>query len=158
MQGRKNYTARLPPKNCLPASSYLTGCQKQVVQKIKENAQQVQDGLSDIVWSVKAGNDQIDDVFARMFSFGSGLAESNGIAFYFQTDPRLQKMKFDMQMRKNLYLIFKEAINNAAKYACCSTIHVDLRLDYGKVKMVSKDNGIGFDRKLAKKGNGLANI
>ncbi|WP_221392161.1 sensor histidine kinase [Dyadobacter sp. NIV53] len=131
---------------------------QQVVQKIKENAQQVQEGLSDIVWSVKAGSDQIDDVFARMFSFGNGLAESKGIAFHFQTDPLLQKMKLDMQMRKNLYLIFKEAMNNAAKYACCSTIHVDLRHENGKVKMVSKDNGVGFDRELAKKGNGLANM
>lgn len=131
---------------------------QQVVQKIKENAQQVQEGISDIVWSVKAGSDEIQDVFARMFHFGSGLAESKGIAFYFETDPQLQKMKLDMQTRKNLYLIFKEALNNAAKYAECSTLHVQIRFEKERVKMLIKDNGKGFDSQFAKKGNGLTNM
>lgn len=131
---------------------------QQVVRKIKENAQQVQEGISDIVWSVKAGSDEIQDVFARMFHFGSGLAESKGITFHFETDPRLENRKLDMQARKNLYLIFKEAINNAAKYAECSTLNVDIRLENGKVTMVIRDNGQGFDPQAAKKGNGLANM
>ncbi|MCF0064648.1 ATP-binding protein [Dyadobacter chenwenxiniae] len=131
---------------------------QQVVRKIKENAQQVQEGLSDIVWSVKAGSDEIEDVFARMFSFGSGLAESKGIVLHFETDPQLQKMKLDMQTRKNLYLIFKEAVNNAAKYANCSKIDVDIRQENGRIKMVIQDNGKGFDQQLTKKGNGLSNM
>nr|WP_295927746.1 sensor histidine kinase [uncultured Dyadobacter sp.] len=131
---------------------------QQVVQKIKENAQQVQEGISDIVWSVKAGSDEIQDVFARMFHFGSGLAESKGISFHFETDPRLENRKLDMQTRKNLYLIFKEAINNAAKYAECTTLHVRISYENGHVNMVIEDNGNGFDRQAAKQGNGLTNM
>ena len=63
-----------------------------------------------------------------------------------------------MHTRKNLYLIFKEALNNAAKYADCSAIDVDIKEDNGKVKMVIKDNGKGFDLESAKQGNGLANM
>ncbi|WP_162242748.1 sensor histidine kinase [Dyadobacter sp. Leaf189] len=131
---------------------------QQVVQKIKNNAQQVQEGLSDIVWSVKAGSDEIEDVFARMFQFGSALAESKQIAFHFETDPRLENMKLDMQKRKNLYLIFKEALNNAAKYAACTSMRVVVRQEENQVKMVIEDNGKGFDQKSAKRGNGLANM
>ncbi|WP_159470160.1 two-component regulator propeller domain-containing protein [Dyadobacter sp. 3J3] len=131
---------------------------QQVVQKIKENAQQVQEGLSDIVWSVKAGNDEIVDVFARMFRFGSVLAESRGITFNFDTDPRLENRKLDMQTRKNLYLIFKEAINNAAKYAECSTLLVNINYENSGANMIIKDNGIGFDIVNAKQGNGLTNM
>jgi ligand-binding sensor domain-containing protein len=131
---------------------------QQVVRKIKENAQQVQEGLSDIVWSVKAGSDEIEDVFARMFHFGSSLAESKGIAFHFDPDTLIQNIKLDMQKRKNLYLIFKEALNNAAKYAECSSVHVHVGYEGTKVKMVIKDNGKGFDRQVARQGNGLANM
>jgi signal transduction histidine kinase len=131
---------------------------QQVVQKIKENAQQVQEGLSDIVWSVKAGSDEIVDVFARMFHFGSGLAESKGFAFHFDTDTKLENVKLDMQTRKNLYLIFKEAVNNAAKYADCSTVQINVRYESGKVKMIIEDNGKGFDSTTARQGNGLANM
>jgi len=129
-----------------------------VVQKIKENAQQVQEGLSDIIWSVKAGNDEIEDVFARMFRFGNELSDSRGITFLFETDSQLQNMKLNMQTRKNLYLIFKEAINNAVKYAGCTTIDVRTDFQAGKVKMVIKDNGKGFDVESARPGNGLFNM
>jgi len=67
-------------------------------------------------------------------------------------------MKLDMQTRKNLYLIFKEAMNNAAKYASCSTVEVRTSQESGQVKMVIRDNGKGFDRLVAKQGNGLANM
>ncbi|WP_158281191.1 sensor histidine kinase [Dyadobacter jejuensis] len=131
---------------------------QQVVQKIKENAQQVQEGLSDIVWSVKAGKDQISDVFARMLHFGGELAESKGYDFHFNTDTPLNNLKLDMQTRKNFYLIFKEAINNAAKYAECSAIYTDIGYSMGKVKMVIRDNGKGFDKQLDRQGNGLINM
>lgn len=131
---------------------------QQVVQKIKENAQQVQEGLSDIVWSVKAGSDEINDVFARMLHFGGGLAESKGFTFHFETDAQLRNLKLDMQNRKNFYLIFKEAMNNAAKYAECSTVHAEINYSMGKVKMVIRDNGKGFDKQLPRQGNGLTNM
>jgi len=131
---------------------------QEVVKKIKENAQQVQEGLSDIVWSVKAGRDQINDVFARMLDFGGGLAESKGFTFHFRTDPQLKNLKLDMQTRKNFYLIFKEAMNNAAKYAECSTVQADIDYMMGKVKMVIRDDGKGFDQQLARQGNGLTNM
>ena len=128
------------------------------MQKIKENAQQVQEGLSDIVWSVKAGTDEIHDVLARMLHFGNELADSKGVTLYFETDERLKNRMLDMQTRKNLYLIFKEAINNAAKYADCSTVHVAINYEVDKIKMVIKDNGKGFDRRVAGQGNGLTNM
>ncbi|NIJ52431.1 sensor histidine kinase [Dyadobacter arcticus] len=131
---------------------------QQVVQKIKDNAQQVQEGLSDIVWSVKAGSDQIEDVFARMFQFGSTLAESKGFAFSFEVDSQIQNQKLDMQTRKNLYLIFKEAMNNAAKYSNSSTVEVYTAREDGHIKLIIKDNGRGFDPEFIRKGNGLANM
>lgn len=131
---------------------------QQVVQKIKENAQQVQEGLSDIVWSVKAGSDQIEDVFARMFQFGSTLAESKGFAFRFEADSQIQNQKLDMQTRKNLYLIFKEAMNNAAKYSNASNVEVYTAREDRHIKLIIKDNGRGFDYELIRKGNGLANM
>lgn len=131
---------------------------QEVVQKIKENAQLVQDGLSDIVWSVKAGKDEIGDVLARMLHFGSELAESKGIIFHFETDPKLKNLTLDMQTRKNFYLIFKEAMNNAAKYAECRTVWVNINDEMGKAKMVIKDDGKGFDVTVKRQGNGLINM
>jgi signal transduction histidine kinase len=71
----------------------------------------------------------------------------------------------DMEKRKNLYLIFKEAINNAFKYSGCSAIKVVIINSNKQIKMSVKDNGVGFDvkgeiagDKLSLSGNGLRNM
>ena len=70
-----------------------------------------------------------------------------------------------MEQWKNIYLIFKEVINNVFKYAGCSEIHVDLRLKHNMLQMDIRDNGVGFDaenpgadQKMTLSGNGLENI
>jgi signal transduction histidine kinase len=131
---------------------------KEVVHKIKGNAQQVQEGLSDIVWSVKAGMDEAENVFTRMLSFGSELLESKNIQFHFERDEALEHEKLDMAERKNFYLIFKEALNNAAKYSECKNIYVQIKNESGHIKMIIKDDGKGFNKQHTKQSNGLSNM
>lgn len=132
--------------------------QKEVLQKIKENAQQVQEGLGDIIWSVKAGMDQIENVVARMFSFGSELLESKGVQFHFEAAEPLNHGQLDMAGRKNCYLIFKEAVNNAVKYGDCKNIWVHIRETGRHIELQIKDDGKGFDTQQIKSGNGLINM
>ena len=132
--------------------------QKEVLLKIKDNAQQVQEGLSDIVWSVKGGMDNIEHVLTRMFRFGSDLMEPKNINFAFKADEALKNEKLGMTQRKNFYLIFKEAVNNAAKYSHCESVTVTIQQNAREVLMTIKDDGKGFDVQTATNGNGLTNM
>ena len=67
--------------------------QKPVLEKIKENAQHVQEGLSDIVWSVKASMDEMENVFSRMQRFGAELLDSKDILFHFEVDEKMNHDK-----------------------------------------------------------------
>jgi len=59
----------------------------------------------------------------------------------------------------NIYRIIQEFINNSIKHAQCDTISVELFLtENGKVELVLKDNGVGFDESLISNGLGLQNI
>ena len=63
-----------------------------------------------------------------------------------------------MQQRKNLYLIFKEAVNNAAKYANCSIVNVKIFKEDHHVCLHVSDNGKGFEPEFCENGNGLKNM
>jgi len=63
-----------------------------------------------------------------------------------------------MDRRKNLYLIFKEAINNAVKYSSCTRIDVSLTRRQNLIEMIIRDNGKGFDPATVKRGNGISNF
>jgi ligand-binding sensor domain-containing protein/two-component sensor histidine kinase len=131
---------------------------KEVLQRIKANAQQVQESLSDIVWSVKPGNDQAESIFSRMYHFGHEFTEAKGIAFESIVDPSLNTVKMDMDKRRDLYLIFKEAVNNAVKYSECSKISVSIQPQGQKIRMEISDDGKGFDMNQLEMGNGLSNM
>ncbi len=55
-------------------------------------------------------------------------------------------------------MIFKEALNNAAKYAESKHLDIKLKMEGGRLNLFIKDDGKGFDQELTKKGNGLFNM
>lgn len=63
-----------------------------------------------------------------------------------------------MEQRRNVYLIFKEAINNAAKYANAGQVSVEIKQSGKGIKLVITDNGAGFIVEEADSGNGLYNM
>jgi nitrate/nitrite-specific signal transduction histidine kinase len=63
-----------------------------------------------------------------------------------------------MPVRKNVYLLFKEAMNNMEKYSNASQASFHITLENRNVKMVIHDNGLGFDIETAKMGNGIKNM
>ena len=63
-----------------------------------------------------------------------------------------------MEVRKNFYLIFKEAVNNAVKYSSCSKLLVEITRDNNSIEMTIKDNGSGFEINHHRAGNGMLNM
>lgn len=135
-----------------------TTAQQLILEKIKQNAQHVQESVSDIIWSVNPHMDLMAQVVARMRAFGADMTEHAGIAFVFNFDEEVTKLTVEMSARRNLYLIYKEAINNAVKYSACKQITVTLTGNNDLFGMEICDNGIGFETGKQHQGNGLQNM
>ena len=67
-------------------------------------------------------------------------------------------MRLDVRRRRDLYLLFKEAVNNAAKYSQCSNLTMRLRQEGGSLQMEIIDDGKGFAEADVSRGNGLNNM
>ncbi|MEJ7736714.1 MAG: triple tyrosine motif-containing protein [Chitinophagaceae bacterium] len=126
--------------------------------QISTNAQQVIENMNDIVWAVNPNNDSMMDIIARMQHFASGILEKKNMILQFDASPELETIKLDMHERKNMYLIFKETINNAVKYAKCGTVKVKIHTADQKIIMKIEDDGEGFDTTKKYMGNGLPNL
>jgi signal transduction histidine kinase len=114
--------------------------------------------MSDMVWSINPDNDSVDKMVARMKEFAAEILEPLNINYEFKEDPALRHTTVDLEKRKNLFLVFKEALNNAAKYSKSSFIRIELLLQTSTLHLVVTDNGIGFDVAKVKAGNGLRNM
>src|SRR6266540_5477712 len=85
------------------------------------------------------------------------LGERN-IQYSFDTNENIEKLKLNMQQRKNLYLIYKEAVHNAVKYAQCNKVEIDFGQADHYLRLSINDDGKGFDKQQTIEGNGLVNM
>jgi signal transduction histidine kinase len=76
----------------------------------------------------------------------------------YSIDPLSEQVQPTMTARRNIYLIFKEAINNIAKYSKANHVHVDLLVNNGFLVLEISDDGIGFDPQRKSAGNGLTSM
>ncbi len=128
------------------------------LSKITDNSQRMMEAMDDIVWSIKPSNDSMQKITARMREFATNVLEAKDIELKFQVEEQVYDEKLNMENRRDFFLVFKEAINNAAKYSRASIVEVFIHIKAGKLLLVVKDNGIGFDVKNANEGNGLGNM
>jgi signal transduction histidine kinase len=130
---------------------------KELVQRINESSQKVQRSLSDIVWTTRQTSNSFGEVLVKMKEFAAEVFEPKNINYYFQTE-NLPEIQLSANKQYNLYLIFKEAINNIVKYADATEVNIEISFENSELRLFVKDNGIGFDETLIKAGNGLGNM
>ena len=133
------------------------------LDKISSTSSEMISEMNDIVWAINPRNDNMATILSRMESFARPLLASKEIRFHLVCDPSLGSMHLEMTKRKNFYLIFKEAINNALKYADCRNIWVNIELQDQQLTLRVKDDGKGFDTGKVRftnslSGNGLRNM
>jgi ligand-binding sensor domain-containing protein/two-component sensor histidine kinase len=138
------------------------------LEKISVTSSEMISELNDTVWAINPRNDNMQVILQRMESFAKPLLAAQGISFQLNCDQRLNALYLEMEKRKNLYLIFKEAVNNVMKYADCKNVKADIRQRTHHIRMVIEDDGKGFDLSKTSEGykssdvygggNGLKNM
>src|SRR5688500_16051333 len=94
--------------------------------KISSSAQDTMERMSDIVWAIHPANDTLEQLVFRMKEFAADILEPLDISYDFTIEKDLASVKLTVNQRRDLYLVFKEAINNAAKYSHCEKISIEL--------------------------------
>ena len=125
---------------------------------IGESSRKVMDAMSDIVWTINPENDSFEKIIFRMRSLTHQLMKAKKIEYTFDADESLNMQKLPMQVRKNFYLIFKEALNNLVKYSNTERASILLTQKENGIELLIRDNGIGFDSSNPPRGNGLNNM
>jgi signal transduction histidine kinase len=136
---------------------------KEYMVKISDNSSRIMEAMDDIVWSINPVNDTMRKLLTRMKEFAGNVLEAKDIGYTFTLDEAVKDMTFNMEYRRDIFLIFKEAINNIAKYAQSTEVKVDICVKSKHFIMQVTDNGIGFNLDKAmlsssQRGNGIRNM
>jgi len=131
---------------------------RELLEKISDRSERTMDALSDIVWSISTKDDHIDNFVVKAREYLTETLEPQGIRYDMHVDEDISYLRLGMEFTKEFYLIFKEAICNASKYAQCTLIEIFLTKEKDLYSLTIRDDGRGFDISKVVLGNGLQNM
>lgn len=127
--------------------------------QIGDLARNVVSSLDDIVWSIDARNDTAGDLGDRIQDTAGHVFKNQKTKLHFEFDTTNTAKALPVEVRENVFLIVKEALTNAAKYAKAANIWVRIAFNKGYLEVEIQDDGLGINNhSTERKGNGLLNM
>jgi signal transduction histidine kinase len=129
------------------------------VQEISDLASEVIDNVSEIVWAMNPRNDTLDNLVAHIRRHAVKYLSLAQIQCTFEGPENVPPHHLAAELRRNLFLVVKEALHNTVKHASAREVTVTVKLVNNSLEIHIADNGRGFNvDELTESGNGLGNM
>jgi two-component sensor histidine kinase len=114
--------------------------------------------MNDIVWAISPDHDSLLDLTRRMRLHAEDVFELRDIDLEFNAPASETDLKLSVGMRRDVLMIFKEAVNNAARHSLCTLVKIDFRVENSLLYLRVEDNGRGFETVEESDGQGLRSM
>jgi signal transduction histidine kinase len=125
------------------------------LETIASTARELTASMSDIVWAINPRRDHIEDLVFRMRAFALDLSSAQSVELVFEAPEEGMNTLVPTDVRREVLLIFKEALNNAVRHSQCTRMEIAIVMSHGKLVLSIHDNGLGFDPCRANRGHGV---
>jgi ligand-binding sensor domain-containing protein/signal transduction histidine kinase len=144
----------------------MAAADKHLSEEIEEHAQQISQtarettrALDEIVWALNPSNDTLEGLITYACKYAQDFFGIAGLRYRLDVPTHLPGIPIAPEVRHNVFLAFKEAVNNVVKHAHASEARIRLELQAGRFVVEIQDNGRGVSSGDEKKGrNGLRNM
>jgi ligand-binding sensor domain-containing protein/signal transduction histidine kinase len=129
------------------------------LQKITRTAREAVRDMDEIVWAVNPKNDTVENLASYLCQFAREHFEVTSARLHLDVPPNLPHHSLSADVRHNLLLVVKEALNNAVKHAEAADVWLRLSAKNGTLDIEVEDNGRGMsDPEPGRKGHGMVNL
>jgi ligand-binding sensor domain-containing protein/signal transduction histidine kinase len=133
-----------------------------ILDQIGESARELIEATGDIVWAIDTRRGDLESLLVRIRRFAADLLEGRGVSVLFAGPPRAAEIALGPEMKRELYLVLKEALHNTGKHARAQRVWIDVAATGRELVAEVRDDGVGFagDGCPANggSGNGLRNL
>jgi signal transduction histidine kinase len=128
------------------------------LESITRIARESVSAMSDIVWAINPNRESLRDLIRRMRQHADEIFTQRAIHLRFNAPDAADSLRLGVDVRRDLLLIFKEAVNNAARHSRCSHVEIDLRVEGARLMLAVVDDGVGFDASMERVGQGVTSM
>jgi signal transduction histidine kinase len=115
--------------------------------------------MDEIVWTINPRNDTLDHLANYIFQYAQEYFQDTGTSCRLDVPAQLPDRPVTTEVRHNLFMAVKEALNNVLKHSGATEARIGLGVADGRLTITVSDNGRGFSVSEAhSKGEGLGNM
>lgn len=130
------------------------GAANEPLNLIANTSREMVDSMSDIVWAINPNKDHLSDLIQRMRRYAEDVLDAQGdIVYRFYLSENAKDVALGADIRREVYLIFKECLNNLIKYSGATEVDLSVKAENNSLIVAVKDNGKGFDADEKLNGN-----
>jgi signal transduction histidine kinase/streptogramin lyase len=126
-------------------SNGKNGNANEPLAKITDVSNELVGTMSDIVWSINPSKDHLSDLIQRMRRFAADVFSIKGVTFQFVAPGDGAEIVVTSNIRREVFLIFKETVNNVLKHSGASNVRIEIATEGRELIYRIADDGIGFD-------------
>jgi signal transduction histidine kinase len=129
------------------------------LSEVSEKSRQLVSSLDEIVWAVNPANDSLSSLASYLRHVAEEFFRNTSVRCRLDVDESLPAVPLTSEVRHNLYLSIREALNNIAKHAQASEVWLRIHWSDQTLRIVLEDNGCGFaNAAILTPGDGLPNM
>jgi ligand-binding sensor domain-containing protein/two-component sensor histidine kinase len=110
------------------------------LEKVSSLSRLATDTMSDVLWAIDSSNDHTGDLIDRMREHAEEMFSQSNLAWSFDIKKTDQEQLIKPETRQNLYLIFKESLNNILKHSDADTVQIIYEQSLNKFELIVKNN------------------
>ncbi len=128
------------------------------VAKISATSARMVDSMNEIVWALNIQNDTLESLVAFIRKYARDFLQDTPIKLVFEENVN-QDFTLQGNVRRSIYLVVKEAINNVVKHADAQEVKLNIDIENNKLIISIEDDGKGVNvENKSIFGNGLKNM
>jgi len=114
------------------------------LQNIYGTARELTRAMDEIVWAVNPRHDTLEGLLSYLEKFALDFLRTAGLRCRLDFPMPLPPWTLTAELRHNLFLAFKEALNNAAKHSQATAVNVAVELQPAGFTLIIADDGLGL--------------
>jgi ligand-binding sensor domain-containing protein/signal transduction histidine kinase len=122
----------------------IPGEAEKEIDKISQTARTVVSALDEIVWAVDPANDTLENLAAYISRYAAEFFENTPVQCQFEIPAKLPAHRVATDVRHNLFLAEKEALNNVLKHSGATQVGIQISVEQNLFEMLIWDNGHGL--------------
>jgi ligand-binding sensor domain-containing protein/signal transduction histidine kinase len=131
---------------------------REPLDRIGALSREVLDSIGDIVWAIQPHKDHLSDLKQRMHRFAADVLSTRNVEMHWSVTGSGRDFELNPDLRRQVYLIFKESIHNIARHSNATEARIEMRVEDRRLALTVSDNGCGIACGSPNAGNGLESM